>query len=225
MKRLILIVVVSIIACSLCMSCYNDPRFTYSGYNDPRFTHSGYEISAGMTSGFKEFTWENDIAYFSFEYKSTYKIDKLNTYVFKEDNDRADESCCVELIGPNDTRINIHVFPNNQFPECFTDAQSRVNYIVERALRFGDVDILEQSDVTISGIPGTLLVTEEVDWTRGIVGIYKGQKYKSQPKCIIREVNLDHKNQIWMITIDSMSSAAEKDKADFEHLLDTLKIY
>lgn len=213
MKRLILVIVTLVVSLNFLTSCFFDSRLTLSGY----------KITRGSESGYKRFMWENDIARFSFEYKSNFRIDKYNTYIFKTDN-ITQNSCEVKLIGKNDTRISISIFPRNEFPDIFNDAQSRVDYILERWNRFGDVEILESSNVTVSGIQGILLVDKDTDIARALGGMYKNKKEPGPPKCVCREVNLDYNGQIWLISIDSMSSVAEADKEDFNRLLGSFTI-
>jgi hypothetical protein len=108
--------------------------------------------------------------------------------------------------------------------DVFIDAKSRIDYLVERYQRFSDVDWFEQSDAIIAGINGTLLVDQETDITRGIIGMYKGFNSNGTPKCSVREIDFDHNGQIWVIQMDSISSFAESDKPDFNHIVDTFKL-
>ena len=222
MKRLILIISLIVVFSILLISC--------SIFNsDPRFIHSGYKISAGESAGYKTFRWENDIASFLFEYPKAYKIEKNNTYISTKYND-----CIVSLKDSNDTRIDISIFFPDEISPSFTDAKSRVDFILERIERFEGRELIEKSDVIISGIPGILIVSEDIDYVRALAGMYKkmaskstpseSTTTKSPPKCISREINFDHNNQIWIVSIDSMSSVAEAVKPYFDHLVETFQV-
>ena len=168
---------------------------------------------------YKSFLWEKKSPHFTFEYPSDYRVDEANYSEIYQTGS-------VSLIGPHDTRIHVQYFvpDENEKDNFFRDAKSRVDYLLERIERFGDTDLLEQSNVTISGIPGILLVTREIDYVRGIAGIEKHITFTARPMDICREVDFDYNDQIWFITIDSIEVFAENDKPDFDHLIETFQI-
>ena len=110
MKKLILVVCTLVLLSILIISCNN----LFASDDDPRILSTGYTTTNGASSGYKILTWKNELGQFSFEYKSNYKIDKNNTYIFT-----THKSCEVSLIGDNDTRIDISVFPNTEFVPSF----------------------------------------------------------------------------------------------------------
>jgi hypothetical protein len=180
----------------------------------------------------RKFTINKGPLHFTFQYNSRYKVDPYNAYYSGNISTEAwrNDDYVAEIIGPNDTRITIQGWRANKdvWPN-YSNAEERLRDIYPRMLE-KDAVILDQSTTTVTGVPAKLIVYQERDITRAIVGMYTdnsgGQTSTNTvaPQRVVREVDFDYNHFIWFIEIDSTDSVAESVIADWEQVIKTFKI-
>lgn len=169
-------------------------------------------------SGYQYFVMDEGAAQFSFEYNTKYKISYTKTL---QDVTKFLELAVVDLIAPLNkktkdyTSMGILVGAGNILAR---DAESEMTNNLKKYSTSMGFQLLEQSDITVSGVPAKLIAYKE----RNILPIDRG--LTEPPFEVLREVYFDYNGLIWRIDIRSDSTTAEEDKADFEHVLQTFKI-
>lgn len=102
--------------------------------------------------------------------------------------------------------------------ELVPDAKAAIERAERLASSWADYELLDKYELTIDGMHTYRLDYQNRNIVPAIAGV-------SGPRIeVIREVRFDAKGYVWMIQIDSDSSTAEADKADFEHILETFQI-
>ena len=175
------------------------------------------QVRSGST--YKTFSMTEGIAHFSFEYPSKYEITD-----YYSDN----EILTVTLTEPfnkqakDSTKISVGIVPGNEnYPQDY------INSLIRKRSSDPDFNLqeLEQADLFVSGKQAKLFVYQERDLGRIMAGVYYGTNEDiSTLNEIIREAIFYYNNLAWVIAIDSDSSTAEVDKADFDHVIQTFKI-
>ncbi|MBI4331764.1 MAG: hypothetical protein HY673_10835 [Chloroflexi bacterium] len=167
-------------------------------------------------SGYKLFAMKEGPVRYSFEYSSRFKI--------AETRQRADLAY-VTLLGATIRQLNDYssisagwFVPNKWIPDA-ESAQKDLLATVSGNMGF---ELLDQSPVTIDNVPAKLIAYKQ----RNIRPIFnretKGPVYE-----ILRVVDFDYGGLRWSIDMrsaDVSPEAADRDKADFEHLLRTFRI-
>lgn len=179
---------------------------------------SNYNIQS-LGSGYKLFTITKGIGHFSLEYPERYEIGivefgndsqgKYSHASFRWDPPKE------EQMSKASSDIDIEVYEKTA---TLTDGQSSL----EVALRLSantkkDYKLIEYFNVTVAGEQSYGAV---YSWTR-----LPGVPNAPLKPVITREIDFVHDDLIWMVEMTSDSSTADIDKADFDHMLQTFKIF
>jgi hypothetical protein len=170
-------------------------------------------------NSYKTFTLNEGAVHFSLEYRTYYKIDSLKPA--EATGDLMQQSMFFTLISPKIKGVNdytyIHVVVDKP-DEITPDAKSATERAERNASSWADYKLLDKYETTVDGVLAYRLDYQNRNIVPAIAGV-------SGPSIeVIREVAFDAKGYVWMIQIRSVSSTAEADKADFEHILQTFKI-
>jgi hypothetical protein len=167
----------------------------------------------------KTLTVTDGTVHFSFEYRSYYKIKEVEPG--GNLGNVTHDICYVTLISPLIDKINDHTTIDiivDKPDQLVPDALSGIIRAENNASSWKGYKLLDKSYPTIDNFPAYRIDYTDRNPIPAIAGI------KEPLFEVIREVRFDAKGFVWMIQINSDSSTAEVDKADFEYILKTFKV-
>ena len=172
----------------------------------------------GDVNSYKTFILDEGAVHFSLEYRAYYKVDYLKPA--EATGNLMQQAMSFVLISPKIRGINDYTYINvlaDKPDELIPDAKSATERAERNASSWADYELLNKSETTIDGVQAYRLDYQN----RNIVPAIAGDAPRIQ---VIRQVRFEAKGYVWMIKIDSDSSTAEADEADFEHVLQTFQI-
>ncbi|MFH1381391.1 MAG: hypothetical protein ABIH70_00665 [Chloroflexota bacterium] len=164
-------------------------------------------LFSGITSScrdndYKTFTLNEDEIHFSFKYPAGYTLvhSQVETVISEDGTPFKKAELFLQDNGEADYRLITFylIEPTKEEPNAAA--------LQKRTLSNGPLGSLEQRTVTIAGIQG-----QELSYRKG--GFF------------VKTVSFDHRGLIWNISTHSVEAISEADKAAFELMLETLKIY
>lgn len=160
--------------------------------------------------GYRTFTF-NKVAHFSFEYPVHYEkytaratVEDKTIYIGFRDR----------IVPQRRTNGFMYIYVEG-VGDTYSDADKALEHYIQ--LYVEPENILEQSTITVAGIPSELLIYShepELIPEAPISDVIK----------ITRVVYFEHNDLIWEIEIESDEDRADVAEADFEHLLETFQI-
>ncbi len=167
------------------------------------------------THDYITFVLDEGTARFALELSKDYKVDRVNPG--NDTGDPSEDFMAVTFVNKTKESTIIQIFGNKP-SELIPNAQAAIERTETNASSWDDYQLIEKTELTINGVKAYRIDYKHNNIIPAIVGT-------SKPSLsIYREVNFDADGLRWMILMESDSSTAEEDKADFEHILETLKI-
>lgn len=173
-----------------------------------------YEV-VNNNSEYNTFIMKDGIAKFSFEYNAKYELKNVN---------ELKTGTNIYVYGPSIgqtwyfTLIAIHVIQ----PE---NGHIDYKYYLERSIEIDsgkrDFVLVDRIPINLSGESG-----EGVSIRYTAYPLNEGLMQGIPPApFLVRRVMIWHKDLLWWLEIGGLESTSETDKADFEHMLQTFKIF
>ncbi len=166
--------------------------------------------SCNDTTGYKEFIVSEGLAPFSFEYPAVCREPRI-------DRSLEPHSTVVDTSGVIQPRVNGAVFliiSVFQVSDSFPNAQAMLDSELSRAEGHREFQLLERSPVNMAGIQGERVIYS-----------YFGFYYNDPETGTAYEAYFDSEGLIWeVVMLADEYAAAERARADFEHLLETFQI-
>jgi hypothetical protein len=160
-------------------------------------------------SSYQSYAIMKGIAHFSFEYRAYLRVKEVRSL---------DNMSYITLVGPLLTTTDMPIVQITAWVQTQDfNADIFLNNTLIYEPRIPDYRLLEQSDLIIDSVPAKQIAFTE----RSIVPV--SNESGAVPMEVYRRVYFDHNGLVWEISIESISAAAEADKADFEHILQTFK--
>jgi hypothetical protein len=177
--------------------------------------------ATSLNNGYKLFTLTKGIGHFSLEYPQDYSIGIVeinnsseNTYIhitFFTNPPKGQEK---ELAG---TFVQILISPPDS---NIGDAKSDFEYSLSIAQNEDNYKLLDQFELDIVGSH-----SYGVDYSFTVVPDLSHSPLGSVTKyCTTREIDFEKDNLLWTISMTSDTTYADRDKAYFDHILQSLKI-